>query len=139
MLQIGHVRFGSKADICSARQHGQKRTRGLAMLQSGGFNSDVEGGEEKAQRCQKQLPQLQKGSDMGAASAKPNYSVKNIEPVVVGRTFRHVSSRLRPTSSSRGTVTVRVLTTTLFSAAHLALLRVIPMMSLCLRREDALR
>src|SRR5262245_15783284 len=84
MLQIGHVRFGSKADICSARQHGQKRTRGLAMLQPGGFNSDVEGGEEKAQRCQKQLPQLQKGSDMGAASAKPNYSVKNIEPVVVG-------------------------------------------------------
>src|SRR5262245_5775261 len=42
---LAHVCFGPKADI-----------GGSAMLQPGGFNSDVEGGEEKAQRCQKHPP-----------------------------------------------------------------------------------
>ena len=51
---------------------------------TGGFNSDVEGAEEKRSIAKSSLRQLLKGSYVGAASAKPNYSVKNIEPVVVG-------------------------------------------------------
>jgi quercetin dioxygenase-like cupin family protein len=55
------------------------------VLQPAGFNSDVEGSEVKVQHCQKQPSVgVLKGSDVGSASTKPNYSVKNIEPVVVG-------------------------------------------------------
>src|SRR5262245_28219838 len=78
VVKSGLMQCNKACPLCPRKRHqmrhmgmsalGQKRTRGLAMLQSGGFNSDVEGGEEKAQRCQKQLPQLLKGPDLGAAS-----------------------------------------------------------------------
>ena len=66
-----------------AMQNGMSALHPKADMGVSRADLSVEGGEEKAQRCQKQLPQLLKGSDVGAA-AKPNYSVKNIEPVVVG-------------------------------------------------------
>jgi quercetin dioxygenase-like cupin family protein len=40
--------------------------------------------KKKRSFAKSSLRQLLKGSDVGAQSAKPNYSVKNIEPVVAG-------------------------------------------------------
>jgi quercetin dioxygenase-like cupin family protein len=77
-----------KADMCGATRDVRfgpiADTGGRQCYSRADLILTLKEAKKKRNVAKSSLRQLLKGSDVGAASAKPNYSVKNIEPVVVG-------------------------------------------------------